>query len=74
MKDIKKLTILDFKKEQLVNLNDEEMFKIKGGVSSFLCFFENFRHGYFKKRKSPKFKVTDNNLGADILMTKRFGR
>lgn len=37
MNDVKKLSVLDFKKEQLVNLNEEEMFKVKGGTSSIPC-------------------------------------
>ena len=32
-----KLTVLDFKKEELVNLNDEDMMAIKGGYTSGPC-------------------------------------
>jgi len=32
-----KLTVLDFKKEQLVNLNEEDMMAVKGGFSSVPC-------------------------------------
>ena len=32
-----KLTVLDFKKEQLVNLNEEDMMAVKGGLSTLPC-------------------------------------
>src|SRR5690606_23178808 len=33
-----KLTVLDFKKDQLVNLNEEDMTAVKGGHTSMPCF------------------------------------
>jgi len=32
-----KLTVLDFKKDQLVNLNEEDMMAVKGGESTLPC-------------------------------------
>jgi len=46
MKDVNKLTVLDFKKEQLVNLNDEEMSAVKGGLSSIGCSIASVAFSY----------------------------
>lgn len=75
MKDVKKLTVLEFKKEQLVNLNQEEASAIKGGASSFVCAVDSVRKGCFHKyekwfggrdEKPSDFQITDNYLGSDI--------
>ncbi len=80
MKNERKTTVLEFKKERLVNLNDEEMFKVKGGNSTRVCtktireiwkickkYWPAFEllEGDDSTIEKP-FKVTDNYLGSDI--------
>lgn len=77
MKD-SKLTVLDFKKEQLVNLNEEDMTAVKGGVddTTYQCIrwaitFMTAAVAEGEKASlwscpEPEFKVTDNYLGDDI--------